>query len=482
MWEQTDWGGWRMSHPKPRTPEVETRVQEEDELPYRAIIENLSEGIVIRDAGGKIVAANAAAEDILGVARDRLIGSNFSDQPWTPLREDSSLWPVEAQPTMVTLRTGERQANVVMGILRPDESRVWISATSLSVDLPYPHEGRGVVCVFADIAATREALRALALSEARFRSLTQLSSDWYWEMDMELRFTYVSDGIKRVRGVEPSSLIGRRRWELEPLEVDEEMARHRSVVEAHLPFRDFVYPRRRPDGSINYQPKVDLKTGRIVGSAALIRWMHPTRGTIPPLQFIPLAEETGLIRQMTYGIIESAVRQQHAWAQRSLMLPTAVNLSVRNLYDPRLIDAFIEQISTWGVDPRLIDFEITESAVVDDPESAKQVLSLLRQKGSSLYIDDFGTGYSSLNYLVSLPVHFLKIDRSFVTQMKARKEARAVVASVISMAHNLGLKVVAEGVETQEEADTLKALECDQGQGYLFHKPLPPSEFQKLFH
>lgn len=110
---------------------METRLQEEGEFPHRAIIENLSEGIVIRDASGKIVAANPAAEGILGVARDQLIGSNFSDQPWTALREDSSPWPVEAQPTMVTLRTGERQANVVMGILRPDESRVWISATSL---------------------------------------------------------------------------------------------------------------------------------------------------------------------------------------------------------------------------------------------------------------------------------------------------------------------------------------------------------------
>ncbi len=233
---------------------------------------------------------------------------------------------------------------------------------------------------------------------------------------------------------------------------------------------------------LHYQPKVDLKTGRIVGAESLVRWMHPKRGLIPPLQFIPLAEETGLIRQMTYGIIESAIRQQHAWVRRGVELPVAVNLSVRNLYDPRLVDAYTEQISTWGIEPRLIDFEITESALVDDPERAKQVLSFMRNRGASIYIDDFGTGYSSLNYLVSLPVHFLKIDRAFVTQMKARKEARAVVASVISMAHNLGLLVVAEGVETQEEADTLNALGCDQGQGYFFHKPLPASEYEKLFH
>lgn len=231
---------------------------------------------------------------------------------------------------------------------------------------------------------------------------------------------------------------------------------------------------------LHYQPKVDLKTGRIVGCEALVRWMHPKRGLIPPAQFIPLAEETGLIRQMTYGITESVIRQQHAWVRQGLNLPTAVNLSARNLYDPRLIAVFSEQISTWGIEPRLIDFEITESALVDDPESAKQVLSLLHKKGASLYIDDFGTGYSSLNYLVSLPVQFLKIDRTFVTQMKSRKEARAVVASVISMAHNLGLRVVAEGVETQEEADTLNAMECDQGQGYFFHKPLPAADYEKV--
>lgn len=233
---------------------------------------------------------------------------------------------------------------------------------------------------------------------------------------------------------------------------------------------------------LHYQPKLDFMTGRIVGSEALVRWMHPKRGLIPPLQFIPLAEETGLIRQMTYGILESAVRQQHAWARQGLKLPTAVNLSARNLYDPRLIDAFSELVSTWGIEAALIDFELTESALADDPERAKQVLSWIRKMGSSIYIDDFGTGYSSLNYLVSLPVHFLKIDRTFVIQMKSSKEARAVVASVISMAHNLDLQVVAEGVETQYEADTLKALGCDQGQGYLFGKPLPASEYESLFH
>ncbi len=232
---------------------------------------------------------------------------------------------------------------------------------------------------------------------------------------------------------------------------------------------------------LHFQPKVELRTGRILGSEALVRWIHPKRGLISPMQFIPLAEETGLIRQLTYGIIEAAVRQQHRWVRMAINHPVAVNLSVRNLYDPRLIEIFDEHISTWGIQPGLIDFEITEGALVDDPDTAKQVLSMLRKRGSSIYIDDFGTGYSSLNYLVTLPVHYLKIDRSFVTQMNSSKQASAVVASVISMAHNLGLQVVAEGVETQAEVDILTTLGCDQGQGRFYYGPLPPSEFEALF-
>ncbi len=231
---------------------------------------------------------------------------------------------------------------------------------------------------------------------------------------------------------------------------------------------------------LHYQPKVSLATGRVVGAEALVRWMHPRRGMIPPGQFIALAEETGLIRQMTYSIIENAVRQLHAWRHLGQKLPIAVNLSVRNLYDPRLLSVFSDLLSTWGIEDRLIDFEITESALADDPEMAQQAISAIRKRGSSIYIDDFGTGYSSLNYLVSLPIHYLKIDRSFVSQMKSKREAHAVVASVISMAHNLGLQVVAEGVETRAEADALRDLGCDQAQGYLFYKPLPAPEYGKV--
>jgi EAL domain-containing protein (putative c-di-GMP-specific phosphodiesterase class I) len=231
---------------------------------------------------------------------------------------------------------------------------------------------------------------------------------------------------------------------------------------------------------LHYQPKVDLATGRVVGFEALIRWHHPRRGFLPPAQFVPLAEETGLIRKLTYLVLDEAVRQQHAWTKEGRARPIAVNLSARNLYDPGFIEVFEGLLETWGVRPELIEFEITEGALVDDPDTARKVLSTLRERGSKIYIDDFGTGYSSLNYLVTLPVHALKIDRSFVHQMTTSKEAYSVVASVISMAHNLDLRVVAEGTETEKDVALLKELGCDEAQGYYFGKPAPAAEAERL--
>ena len=202
---------------------------------------------------------------------------------------------------------------------------------------------------------------------------------------------------------------------------------------------------------------------------------------VPPGEFVPVAEETGLIRPMTYMVIELAVRQIRAWLDAGISLPVAVNLSARNLFDPSLHGRIEGLLNTWGVSGKLLEFEITESALIEDPDGARIALRGLAELGGRLYIDDFGIGYSSLNYLVTLPVHALKIDRSFVARMTRNPQARLVVQSVVSMAHSLGLRVVAEGVETEDDAAILREIACDEAQGYLFSKPIPAQEFAARF-
>jgi diguanylate cyclase (GGDEF)-like protein len=229
--------------------------------------------------------------------------------------------------------------------------------------------------------------------------------------------------------------------------------------------------------SLHFQSKHGLRADEVVGAEALLRWQHPERGMVPPGEFVPVAEETGLIRPMTYLVVELAVRQVRAWLDAGISLPVAVNLSSRNLFDPALRARIEGLLNTWGVPGRLLEFEITESALIEDPEGARIALRGLAELGGRLYIDDFGIGYSSLNYLVTLPVHALKIDRSFVARMTRNPQARLVVQSVVSMAHGLGLRVVAEGVETEEDAAILRELACDEAQGYLYGRPLPAQEF-----
>jgi diguanylate cyclase (GGDEF)-like protein len=237
----------------------------------------------------------------------------------------------------------------------------------------------------------------------------------------------------------------------------------------------------RNELTLHYQPKVDIRSGKMLSVEALVRWIHPDRGMIPPAQFIPLAEQTGLIRPMTLAILQIAAQQQAIWIARGLQTSIAINLTARSLVDPHFLSRFSEILANAGVPPGLIDIEITESSLVDDPEGAQRMLTELRELGCQIYIDDFGTGYSSLSYLVKLPVHALKIDRSFIIEMDKNQGAYLVVASVISMAQSLGLRVVAEGVETNEDVERLRELGCDEGQGYLYCKPQPAAELEGLW-
>ncbi len=229
---------------------------------------------------------------------------------------------------------------------------------------------------------------------------------------------------------------------------------------------------------LDYQPKATLADGKVHSVEALVRWKHQVRGIIPPDDFIPMAEQTGLIKPLTLYVIEEALRQCWSWQDGGLRLAIAVNLSARTLVDVDFPTQVAELLERCRVEPSLLEFEITESAMLVDPRRTKQILERLSGMGIRLSIDDFGTGYSSLAYLKRLPVSEIKVDRSFVMNMDDDEDDATIVRSTIELGRNLGLDVVAEGVENQEVWDRLKALGCTAAQGYYLSRPVPPSELQ----
>jgi diguanylate cyclase (GGDEF)-like protein/PAS domain S-box-containing protein len=224
---------------------------------------------------------------------------------------------------------------------------------------------------------------------------------------------------------------------------------------------------------LHYQPQVEVATGRIRGVEALVRWPHPRHGLIPPDQFIPLAEQTGLIASLTHWVVRDALRQARVWRDGSLELGVAVNLSMWDLHDPLLPDTIAGLLRTYGLPPAALCLELTESALMADAARALDVLARLRALGVRLAIDDFGTGYSSLSYLKRLPVDELKIDQSFVRRVAADEIDATLVASILGVGHGLGLTVVAEGVEDRPGWELLARLGCDTIQGYYLSRPLP---------
>lgn len=227
---------------------------------------------------------------------------------------------------------------------------------------------------------------------------------------------------------------------------------------------------------LHYQPKVHLKTGRITGVEALVRWQHPQYGVVPPDQFIVIAERSGLIQPLTRWVLKTALHQCQIWHQEGTRISVAVNLSARNLQDPELPEQIAKTLQGCRVAPSFLELEITESALMVDPLHAIETLRHLSDMGIRFSIDDFGTGYSSLGYLKKLPVHQIKIDKSFVKDMATNEDDTVIVRSTIELAHSLGLKVVAEGVEDQETWEKLAVLGCDAAQGYHIARPVPPSE------
>ena len=232
---------------------------------------------------------------------------------------------------------------------------------------------------------------------------------------------------------------------------------------------------------VHYQPKINLKTGRIAGAEALLRWTHPIRGPVSPAQFIPVAEDCGLILPIGTWVLRQACQQAQAWVAAGLSMGTmAVNISAMQLREGNFVDSVFAILKETGLDPRLLEVELTESVLMKHAESTASILKALRARGVQVAVDDFGTGYSSLSYLRKFPIDALKIDQSFVSQITTVPDETIIVKAVISMGRSLKLRVVAEGVETQEQLAFLQAHQCDEAQGYFFSRPVPPRQFAKL--
>lgn len=237
----------------------------------------------------------------------------------------------------------------------------------------------------------------------------------------------------------------------------------------------------RCEFALHYQPQVDLQSGRVFGVEALLRWLHPEVGVISPLDFIPLAEETGLIIPIGNWVLKSACEQLVAWQRQGLNdLRMSVNLSGRQLKEDNFVQGLLDIVSASGADPRYLELELTESMLMDAGQITIDKLDALKAAGIKLAIDDFGTGYSSMSYLKRFPINTLKVDRSFVRDLPHNTQDCAITKAIISMAHSLNLHVVAKGIETAVQEALLKSTGCDSGQGYLYGKPVPAIQIEQM--
>lgn len=224
---------------------------------------------------------------------------------------------------------------------------------------------------------------------------------------------------------------------------------------------------------LDYQPQIDLETGQLLGVESLVRWHHPRRGRISPADFIPIAEETGLIIPMGYWILRRACQQYQHWQSLGIApFKLSVNLSLRQLKDPNLVPTIHSILNETQINPHCLELEITESFMVSDISSAIATLNELRALGIRIAIDDFGTGYSSLSSLKNLPIQTLKIDKSFLDDLLVINKNQVILQSIIELGHRLKLQIIAEGIENEGQLKILKAMNCDCGQGYFLSRPL----------
>jgi predicted signal transduction protein with EAL and GGDEF domain len=232
------------------------------------------------------------------------------------------------------------------------------------------------------------------------------------------------------------------------------------------------------DGQIRavFQPKLDLRSDRVLGVEALVRWYHPERGVVPPIEFLPVIENTELIGPLTWEVLDQSLAACAAWRAEGIDLQVAVNLSARTVSDPTLVDHVRAALEKHGLPASSLELELTESAVLGDHATAGAILAQLRTLGVTLAVDDFGTGYASISYLTTLPLDVLKIDRSFVMGLLDDPTSAAVAGFTLDLSRHLGLHVVAEGIEDQPTLDELRRRGCDSAQGFLIARPMPPEE------
>ena len=227
-----------------------------------------------------------------------------------------------------------------------------------------------------------------------------------------------------------------------------------------------------------FQPRIDFATGKMLSAETLLRWTHPELGEISPAEFIPVVESSPLVEPLTAWVLDASLRQIASWKRQGLVIPLSVNISASNLNDEAFADHILAALSRHGVEPGMLELELTESSIMQDASQAMLKLDRLIATGITLAIDDFGTGYSSLSYLQKLPASVVKIDRSFINALESTERERTLVHSMIKLSHDLGYRVVAEGIETMAIAEMLRDMGCDEGQGYLFCRPLGLKDFE----
>ncbi len=237
---------------------------------------------------------------------------------------------------------------------------------------------------------------------------------------------------------------------------------------------------RHSEYELYYQPKIDLQSGKIVGAEALIRWISPEKGMIAPDKFIPLAEENGFIVKLGEWVIDEALNQHLLWKEKGLDIIISINVSTKQLVESRFVHTFIDKLESKQINPSKIDIEITEYMFIEANKESDSILNTLSDYGISISLDDFGTGYSSLSYLKKFPIDYLKIDKIFLDDYNS-EDGAAFIETIVKMGQVLKIKVVAEGVEEKAQVDFLKAIGCDQCQGYYFSKPLKVTDFEKMY-